>query len=308
MSRADSLGEPPGRRRARRRTSPASATRSPVTSSCAPATSRASRRRAPLRRGARRLRARDDDGEVRPLLAELPRGLVPLVAAAATAAAADGRAFGGPVRGRGPAAARVMERARGRRLRSRPLAPGRLAAPVRAAASAPATSASRRATTCTTSRAPTSARCTSSATASTRRASRPRLKRTPARRPGVARRARVAEPAVGEHRRPRRPFCTWLLPLARARAPGDRRRARRGRAVPRGQPGPAEPDPRRGGRDDVQPAHRPAVRARARADRGHARRRRPPARLERGDAPAARARRPRRRPRACCRTSTGAPG
>ena len=67
-------------------------------------------------------------------------------------------------------------------------------------------------------------------------------------------------------------------------------------------------DPHRGRRDDLQPAHRAALRARARAGRGPAGGRRPARRVERGDAPAARAARCPTTPRASCRTSTGAPG
>ena len=103
--------------------------------------------------------------------------------------------------------------------------------------------------------------------------------------------ARVPEPAVGEPRRP----------LASRSASGSCRCMQRHlggpfeamgrrRALPRRQPGPALADPDRGRRDDVQPAHRAALRARAGAGRGAAERRRPARRLGRGDAPAARPR------------------
>ena len=97
-------------------------------------------------------------------------------------------------------------------------------------------------------------------------------------------------------------------PHARRRAPRRPRRRHARRPLPRRQPRVAQPDPRRGRRDDLQPAHHPALPARAGADRRLAGRRRPPARLERRHAPAARPRRARRRRRASCRTSTGAPG
>ena len=123
-----------------------------------------------------------------------------------------------------------------------------------------------------------------------------------ARRPGVARRARVAEPHVGEPRRPLAPVLRVAAPAARRVAAGHGRRARRGRPVPRGQHRPAVADPHRGRRDDLQPAHRPALRARAGADRGHAVRRRPAGRLGRGDgAPARRPGPDRRRRRAAGR-------
>ena len=87
-------------------------------------------RRAPLRRGARRLRARDDDGAGPPAAGRARRR------PRAARRGRDGAGGGRPparrvVRGRGPAAGRDGA-ARGRRLRCRPLAPGRLAAPVRA--------------------------------------------------------------------------------------------------------------------------------------------------------------------------------
>ena len=60
--------------------------------------------------------------------------------------------------------------------------------------------------------------------------------------------------------------------------------------LPQRQPGPPQPDPDRGRRDDLQPAHRAALRARARARRGPAVGRRPARRLGRGHAPPARPR------------------
>ena len=110
-------------------------------------------------------------------------------------------------------------------------------------------------------------------------------------RAGGARRPRVPEPAVGE---PRRPLAAVLRVAAAAAAPpAPGRRSRRWtppalyRAVNQVR---LVADPDRGRRDDVQPAHRAALRARARAGRGPAGRRRPAGRLERGDAPAARPR------------------
>ena len=99
---------------------------------------------------------------------------------------------------------------------------------------------------------------------------------TPDRRGAVARAARVAVAAVGE---PRRPQPAVLAPLhagdARGVRRGDGRRERR-RRLPRGEPGAALADPRRGRRGHLQPAHPDPVRARARA----------PARPARGGRPA----------------------
>ena len=135
-----------------------------------------------------------------------------------------------------------------------------------------------------------------------------RLGRSPLGTPGLARRARVAEPPVGEPGRPQPP----VLRLGAAAARGaPARRARRhdgGRPLPRRQRRPPQPDPRRGRRDDLQPPHRPALRAGARADRG-----------QRSRSTTCRTRGTRActgcsgstcptTPRACCRTSTGAPG
>ena len=104
------------------------------------------------------------------------------------------------------------------------------------------------------------------------------------------RRARVPVAAVGEPRRPLRAVLRVRAP-APAQAPRRSVRGDRGpRALPQRQPGPAQPDPHRGRRDDVQPAHRAALRARARAGRGPARRQGPARRVERGDPPPARPR------------------
>ena len=67
-----------------------------------------------------------------------------------------------------------------------------------------------------------------------------------------------------------RPFCEWVLPLLRRHLGGPFEAHRRRRALPRGQPGPALAGPDRGRRDDLQPPHRAALRARARAGRGPA--------------------------------------
>ena len=87
--------------------------------------------------------------------------------------------------------------------------------------------------------------CTSSATASTRRRSTPALLPDDARRAGLARRPRVPEPAVGEHRR----ALAAVLRAGCCRASRERSRAalggaRRRRALPRRQLGPAVADPR----------------------------------------------------------------
>ena len=122
----------------------------------------------------------------------------------------------------------------------------------------------------------------------------------------LARRPRVAEPALGEPGRPlARPFWSALAP---ARAAGvcpalgglDLDAFLRRVNVVR-----ADAHPRRGRRGDLQPARHPALRARGGADRGDAGGRRPAGRLERADARPARGRRARRPPRRACRTSTG---
>ena len=124
-----------------------------------------------------------------------------------------------------------------------------------------------------------------------------------------ARRPRVPVAAVGE---PRRPLEAVLRvgPAASCASTSDGpfEAIEVPRALPQRQPGPAQPGPDRGRRDDVQPAHRAAVRARAGAGRGAPGRQGPARRLGRGDAPPARARDAVAARRASCRTSTGARG
>ena len=87
--------------------------------------------------------------------------------------------------------------------------------------------------------------------------------------------ARVAEPAVGERRRPLAAVLALVLPARAGGVPGPARRRDRSssfhRAVNRVQP---LVHPRRRGRDDLRPAHHPPLRARAGAHRRPARRRR----------------------------------
>ena len=73
--------------------------------------------------------------------------------------------------------------------------------------------------------------------------------------------ARVAEPAVGEHRRPQPAFLEPLLPVVPGGVPGSCRRRRPGALLPGDQPRQAVVHPRRRGRGDVQPAHHPPLRA-----------------------------------------------
>ena len=214
-------------------------------------------------------------------------------AAADDAPPPDGGPFGGPYavedqRARGDG------HPRGRRLRPRRLAARRRAAPVRAAHRAGRRPHHHPLRPARLHRRLLRRRCTSSATGSTRTdpgAARPQ----PARRPvslGVHEsQSRLWENLVGRSR----PFCAWALPRLAAHLPGRLDGMTRRRALPRRQRRAPQPHPRRGRRDDLQPPHRPALRARARADRGHALRRRPAARVERGHAPAARPRRARRR-------------
>ena len=69
------------------------------------------------------------------------------------------------------------------------------------------------------------------------------------------------------------PFWRYFFPQLQRDLPGRARRAYDARGlVPRGQLGRAVADPRRGRRGDLQPAHHPALRARAGAARGHVRR------------------------------------
>ena len=80
--------------------------------------------------------------------------------------------------------------------------------------------------------------------------------------------SRLWENLVGRSR----PFCAWALPrlAAHCRAASTARRV--DDVLPRRQRRPPQPDPRRGRRDDLQPPHRAALRARAGADGGGARR------------------------------------
>ena len=73
--------------------------------------------------------------------------------------------------------------------------------------------------------------------------------------------ARVAEPAVGEHRRPQPPLLEPLLSLVPGGVPRSRRRRRPGALLPRDQPRQAVVHPGRRRRGDVQPAHHPPLRA-----------------------------------------------
>ena len=170
------------------------------------------------------------------------------------------------------------------------------------------TCASRRSTTSTTTPSRCTPCCTSSATGSTRPPSTRALVRTTLAEPvslGVHEsQSRLWENIVGRSR----PFCAWLLPRLRRQFPGAFDDIDAGRPLPRGQHGPAVADPHRGRRDDLQPPHHPALRARARADGGHARGRRPAGRVERRGRSGCSASRSRATPRACSRTPTGAPG
>ena len=80
--------------------------------------------------------------------------------------------------------------------------------------------------------------------------------------------ARVAEPALGEHRRPQPAVLELLLPPAAGGVPAGARRGRAGELLPRHQPRAPVVHPRRRGRGDLQPPHHPALRARAGADGG----------------------------------------
>ena len=247
--------------------------------------------------------------ELRPLFAELREALVPLVAAAGDPDQPrnDGALHG--TFGVDAQRAAVLDVLEARRLR-----PGRAgawtrAAPVRAQHRARPTCASPRSTTRATSRWRSTRRCTSSATASTRRRSTARLFRTTLDDPVVARRARVAEPAVGERRRPLAAVLRVAAAAAAAsRCPAPFEALDADGALPRREHGPAVADPDRGRRDDLQPAHRPALRARAGADRGHADGRRPARTPGTRGCSGCSASRSRASPRASSRTSTGAPG
>ena len=93
------------------------------------------------------------------------------------------------------------------------------------------------------------------------------LERTPLARGVSLGHARVAEPDVGEPRRPVAAVLARLLPAAAGDVPGRARRLGRRELVPRGERRRAVADPRRGRRGDLQPAHHPALRARAGAAR-----------------------------------------
>ena len=249
---------PPGRRRAPPPTSPASATRSSARSSCATATSPASTGfEHPYDVLLDDFEPGMTTAKLRPLLAELVDGLVPLVAeVAADAPPPEGGPFGGPyaVEDQRRAVMDILEGVGfdpdGWRLDVAPhpfaqrIAPGdvrittrydlhdftgallRLAARVRPRALRgrdPATGLSAQ-----------------------RRSARPVSL-------GVHEsQSRLWENLVGRGR----PFCAWALPrLARAAARRARRHDGR-RPLPRRQRRPPQPDPRRGRRDDLQPAHR----------------------------------------------------
>ena len=98
----------------------------------------------------------------------------------------------------------------------------------------------------------------------------------------LARHARVAEPDVGEPRRPLAAVLAPLLPAAAAALPRRARWLRLRSLVSRGERRRAVADPRRVRRGDLQPAHHPALRARA----GHAGRRVPARAAPRGVEPA----------------------
>ena len=133
------------------------------------------------------------------------------------------------------------------------------------------TCGSRRAGSRTTWRWRSTRACTSSGTACTRRRCRPR---TTGRRSPMPPGSACTSPRAGCGRTSSaagKPFCEWVLPVMQRHFGAPVRGAGRRRALSLRQPGPALADPDRGRRDDVQPAHRAAVRARARAGRGAAR-------------------------------------
>src|SRR5439155_10727281 len=96
-----------------------------------------------------------------------------------------------------------------------------------------------------------------------RASDRPGARTFAARARNLARHARVAEQDVGEPRRPLAAVLALLLPAPRGALSGRAARLQRRALVPPDQRGRAVADPRRGGRDDVQPPHHPALRARA---------------------------------------------
>ena len=118
-----------------------------------------------------------------------------------------------------------------------------------------------------------------------------------ARRRRLARHARVAEPHVGEPRRPQPPVLALLLPAAPGTVLAAAGRRRRGDVVPRGQHRAAVADPDRRRRDHLQHAHHPPLRARAGPARRERRGARPAERVEPPDGRVPRDRGPERRRR-----------
>ena len=141
------------------------------------------------------------------------------------------------------------------------------------------------------------------------RALRPRHRRLAdahaARRRAVARDQRVAEPDLGEPRRPQPPVLDVLVRTIAGDVPGAARRRRPRRLRARDQPRRAGPDPRRRRRDDLLAPHHPPLRARAGADRRHRGARGPPRDLERPHEGVPRRRRALGHATACSRTCTG---
>ena len=131
------------------------------------------------------------------------------------------------------------------------------------------------------------------------------LERTLARTRRLARPARVAEPHVGEPRRPLAAVLALLLPAPAGALPGGARRRGRRVVVPRGERGRAVADPRRRRRVDLQPARHPALRARAGHARGDRSRSSSCRRSGTGACGSTSASRCPTTPAACCRTSTG---
>ena len=93
--------------------------------------------------------------------------------------------------------------------------------------------------------------------------------------------ARVAEPPLGEHRRPQPSVLEPLLPLVPGGVPGRARRRRPGALLPRHQPDQAVVHPRRRGRGHLQPPHHPSLRAGAGDPGRHARAEGPAGGMER---------------------------
>ena len=172
--------------------------------------------------------------ELRPLFATLRDELVGLVAGAAGNGeqAAQRRRLLRAVRGRRPAPRRDG-RARGRRLRPGRLAAGPGAAPVRAVAR-PAGRADHHALRPPRLRRRPLLRAARVRPRPLRGGHRARARAQPARRAGLARHPRVAEPAVGERRRPLAPVLRLgAADPARAPRPGARHDRRRGASTGR---------------------------------------------------------------------------